>query len=512
MQARRVRPRRPDGAAPARLRDARGAKSTEPDRRNPAPGRRTRASLTLAVAVVAGACLPGAAPPAAFGAAEQVPRSRAEITLSFAPVVRKAAPAVVNIYTQKQVPQAALNPFAADPFFRYFFQQFGGRELPTQPEKSLGSGVIVRADGLIVTNYHVVEDADEIMVVTADRREFRAHLVGGDQAADLALLGIDADRLPALPMGDSDALEVGDLVLAIGDPFGIGQTVTSGIVSALARTAPGTDADLSFIQTDAAINPGNSGGALVTLDGALVGINTAIFTQSGGSVGIGFAIPVDLVKALIRSVDAGGKGLARAWLGATVQPVDADLARSLGLGRPEGVLVDLVYPGGPAARAGIVKGDVILAVDGRPVEDPKALNFRLAIGALGKDARLDLWRQGRKASVGLPLETPPYRPAPQPTTFTGRQALAGATVANLSPGLDKDLNLDLFERGVVVLKVAEASPAAELGLEPGDLVTAVAGRPVGSVEQLTESLRKARPPWRLEIERAGEPLAVVIGG
>jgi Do/DeqQ family serine protease len=481
-----------------------------------------RAWLALTVAALVCACSVGAAPPQPVLAAEQVPQSpalesrvpqsRAEITLSFAPVVRKAAPAVVNIYTQKQVPQAALNPFAADPFFRYFFQQFGGRELRPQPEKSLGSGVIVRPDGLIVTNYHVVENADQIMVVTSDRREFRAHLVGGDKAADLALLHIDANHLPTLPMGDSDALEVGDLVLAIGDPFGIGQTVTSGIVSAVSRTTPGTGPDLSFIQTDAAINPGNSGGALVTLDGALVGINTAIFTRSGGSVGIGFAIPVNLVKALIRSVDSGGKGLARAWLGASVQPVDADLATSLGLARPEGVLVNRVDPDGPAARAGIAKGDVILAVDGRPVEDPKALNFRLAIGTLGKDARLDVWRQGRKTSVSLPLETPPYRPKPQSTTLTGRQMLAGATVANLSPGLDEDLNLDLFKRGVVVLKLAPGSPAADLGLQRGDLVTAVAGQRVESVDQLTRLLGTVRPPWQLEIERAGQRLAVVIGG
>ncbi len=471
-----------------------------------------RTWLAFAVAILGGACSLGATRPAPVVAAEQVPGSRAEIALSFAPVVRKAAPAVVNIYTHKQVPQAALNPFAADPFFRYFFREFGEGEPKRQPENSLGSGVIVRADGLIVTNYHVVENAAEIMVVTSDRREFPARLVGGDQAADLALLDIESDHLPTLPMGDSDALEVGDLVLAIGDPFGIGQTVTSGIVSALGRTAPGDGPDLSFIQTDAAINPGNSGGALVTLDGALVGINTAIFTRGGGSIGIGFAIPVNLVKALIRSVEGGGKGLARAWLGASVQPVDADLATSLGLSRPEGVLVNRIYPDGPAARAGIAKGDVILAVDGREVEDPKALNFRLAIGAPGKDARLDVWRQGRQANLRLPLETPPYRPAPDQTTLTGTQVLAGATVANLSPGLNKDLNIDLFERGVVVLKVARGSPAAELRLKRGDLVTKVADRPVEDVDQLTELLQKARQPWRLEIEREGERLAVVIGG
>jgi Do/DeqQ family serine protease len=417
---------------------------------------------------------------------------------------------VVNIYTRKDVPQAALNPFAADPFFRYFFEGFG--RLPQrQPENSLGSGVIVSADGLIVTNYHVIEDAQEIMVVASDRREFRARLIGSDEAADLALLDIEGAGLPTLPMGDSDALEVGDLVLAIGNPFGIGQTVTSGIVSALARSTPGAGADLSFIQTDAAINPGNSGGALVTLDGALVGINTAIFTRGGGSIGIGFAIPVNLVKALIRSVDGGGQGLARAWLGAATQPVDTGLAASLGLSRPAGVLVNRIYPGGPAERAGLAQGDVILAVDGREVLDPKGLNFRLALGTLGEQAELEVWRRGRRTIRHLPLETPPYRPEPQTTTLEGNQPLAGATVANLSPGLNKDLGIDLFEQGVVVLKVARGSPAARLRLLPGDRVHAVAGRRIGEVGELARLLRTARPPWRLEIERDGQKLAVVIG-
>ncbi|MDF2782450.1 MAG: degP, partial [Geminicoccaceae bacterium] len=281
---------------------------------------------------------------------------------------------------------------------------------------------------------------------------------------------------------------------------------------ALARSTPQVGSDLSFIQTDAAINPGNSGGALVTLDGALVGINTAIFTRSGGSIGIGFAIPVSLVKALIRSVEGGGEGLARAWLGAAVQPVDAALADSLGLGRPVGVMVNQVHPDGPAARAGIAKGDVILAVDGREVQDPKALNFRLAIDALGEEAELEVWRRGARTHLRLPLETPPYRPEPQLTTLQGRQPLAGATVANLSPGLNKDLDLDLFQRGVVVLKVERGSPAAQLRLRRGDRVTRVGDQTIGDVAQLTTALRRARPPWRLEVDRGGQPLAVVITG
>jgi serine protease Do len=288
--------------------------------------------------------------------------------------------------------------------------------------------------------------------------------------------------------------------------------VTSGIVSAVARSTPDGDSDLSFIQTDAAINPGNSGGALVTLDGRLAGINTAIFTRGGGSIGIGFAIPVNLVKALVRSVEGGGQGLARAWLGAAVQPVDADLAGQLGLDRPEGVLVARVHPDGPAARAGLKQGDVVLAVDGREVHDPKTLNFRLAIGRLGEAAELEVWRHGRRLALRLPLETPPYRPAPDPTTLDGRQPLAGATVANLSPGLNKDLNLDLFEQGVVVVKVAPRSPAAQLNLLPGDIVASVAGERIATVRQLASVLDGARAPWRLEIERDGRRLAVVIGG
>ena len=370
----------------------------------------------------------------------------------------------------------------------------------------------MEAQGLIVTNHHVIEDADEIMVVLSDRREFRAELVGADEAADLALLDIEADGLPALPMGDSDLLEVGDLVLAIGNPFGIGQTVTSGIVSAVARSTPNGGSDLSFIQTDAAINPGNSGGALVTLDGALVGINTAIFTRGGGSIGIGFAIPVNLVKALIRSVEGGGEGLQRPWLGARIQSVDARLAQALGLARPHGVLINQVHPRGPAARAGLARGDVILAIGGREVPDAKALDFRLAIGEVGASTELQVRRNGTAFSVQLPLETPPYEPAPEVSRLEGRHALAGATVANLSPGLNRDLGLDLFESGVIVLKVDAPTPAARLRLRRGDLIRRVAEQPVEDVAQLKTILREWPLPWRLEVERAGRELAVVIGG
>jgi serine protease Do len=336
--------------------------------------------------------------------------------------------------------------------------------------------------------------------------------VGGDEAADLALLDIEADGLPALPLGNSDLLEVGDLVLAIGNPFGIGQTVTSGIVSAVARSTPDGRSDVSFIQTDAAINPGNSGGALVTLDGTLVGINTAIFTRSGGSIGIGFAIPVNLVKALIRSVEGGGEGLQRPWLGARIQSVDAGLAPALGLERPAGVLVNQVHPRSPAARAGLERGDVILAIGGREVPDARALDFRLALGTPGESAELRVRRDGRPLRLDLPLETPPYEPAPEVSRLEGRQALAGATVANLSPGLNRDLGLDLFEKGVIVLEVDRGTPAASIRLRRGDVIRSLAGEAIDDVAELKRVVTQRPLPWRLEVERGGRPLAVVIDG
>lgn len=443
--------------------------------------------------------------------ADEVPRSREQIGLSFAPVVRETAPAVVNIYARKASRAPDLDPFFSDPFFQFFFEGLNRRQAPERQQNSLGSGVIISDDGLVVTNHHVIEDAEETMVVLNDRREFRAEVVGADAAADLALLRIDAPAsLPALPMGDSDALEVGDLVLAIGNPFGIGQTVTSGIISALARTSPGVGSDLSFIQTDAAVNPGNSGGALVTIDGRLVGVNTAIFTRGGGSIGIGFAIPISLVKALIRSIEGGGKSLVRPWLGAKVQPVTPELATSLGLDRPVGVLLSQVHRAGPAKRAGLEKGDVILAIDGAEIVDNHGLNFRLAIGQLGDAAPLDVWRRGSVLTADLPLELPPRDPPPDVRELGGRHALAGATVANLSPGFNQDAGLDLFAEGVVILRIGRRSLADQLGLRRGDVIVSLADQPVDSVDQLEASLDRLPASWRLEIDRGDRRLGVTI--
>ena len=334
---------------------------------------------------------------APLSAQTRLPASRAEIQLSFAPLVQRVAPAVVNVYSRR-VERVQQSPLFNDPFFRHFFgDQFPLGQPRERIAQSLGSGVIIEADGVIVTNNHVIEGATEIVVALADRREFEARLIAADPRVDLAVLRIDAagESLPFLEFQDSDSLQVGDLVVAIGNPFGVGQTVTQGIISALGRTGIGDLAAQSFIQTDAAINPGNSGGALVTMDGKLAGINTAIFTRTGGSVGIGFAIPSNLVSSTVASALAG-KGIKRPWFGASGEAVTNEIALGLGMTRPAGVLIAEVYPGGPADRAGLRSGDVVLAIDGREVSDPEALKFRIATRKLGETATLDVLRRGRR--------------------------------------------------------------------------------------------------------------------
>ncbi|HCX67686.1 MAG TPA: serine protease, partial [Rhodobiaceae bacterium] len=308
----------------------------------------------------------------------QVPSSQAQVELSYAPVVKRVAPAVVNVYTKRVVKESARSPFFNDPFFQQFFGNRFSFGVPRERvQQSLGSGVIVDPSGLIVTNFHVIKGGEQFTVALSDRREFEAELVLADERTDLAVLRIDVgkQKLPYLTFRNSDAVEVGDIVLAIGNPFGVGQTVTSGIVSALARTHVGASDYQFFIQTDAAINPGNSGGALVTMDGRLIGINSAIYSQTGGSIGIGFAIPSNMVESVVASARDGGR-VKRPWFGAALQPVDNELAQSLGLDRPGGSLIRDIYKGGPAAKAGLKVGDVIRAVDGFEVEDPQAVRYR----------------------------------------------------------------------------------------------------------------------------------------
>ncbi len=451
----------------------------------------------------------------AAGAAEtQVPPSRDAVTLSFAPLVKKAAPAVVNIYARKIVRQRGSMPLFDDPFFRRFFgEEFGLGMRRPQLQNSLGSGVIVRASGLIVTNKHVIEGADQINVVLADRREFAAKIVVSDDRTDLTVLQVDAadGPLPVLELGDSDDIAVGDLVLAIGNPFGVGQTVTSGIVSALARTRV-TPSDLNFfIQTDAAINPGNSGGALVTMNGKLIGVNTAIYSKSGGSLGIGFAIPSNMVRAVINGITKDGK-LVRPWLGAMGQGVTQDIATSLGIKRPTGVLINHVYKGSAADMAGLRVGDVVLAINGHEVDDPKALSFRIATLPIGDTVALRVWRRSGTAALKLVLAPAPENPPRDVTGLDGRHPLAGATVANMSPALAEELGMDPFAKGVIILDLQRGSPASRLGFRAGDVVRAINGAEVTMVVDLKAALGRGTDRWQVNIDRGGESMKLIING
>lgn len=467
-------------------------------------------SLRLVLLLIAGLVSTGPA----FAQQRAVPDSRQQITLSFAPLVKQTAPAVVNIYTRRVV-QQRMSPLFDDPFFQRFFGQSAPFGMPRERvERSLGSGVIVAADGLVVTNDHVVKDSDQITVVLADRREFEARIVSTDPKTDLAILRITPPRgesLPFLALHDSDDLEVGDLVLAIGNPFGVGQTVTSGIVSALARTAVGVSDFNFFIQTDAAINPGNSGGALVSMDGRLVGINSAIYSRSGGSLGIGFAIPSNMVRTVVEAVANGGK-LVRPWLGVDGQPVTADIASSLGLGRPAGVLVNAVDPKSAAAKAGLRVGDVITAINGRTVDDPEALKFRIATLPVGGQAALTVTRGGSVRQVAFKVTAPPEDPPRDTTPLNGRQPLAGATVANLSPALAEEIGFSGTAVGVVILEVARNSPAARLGVQPGDVVLRIDDREVSGVAQLDRLLSRPQQSWRVTVRRGDQVLTSVVAG
>ncbi|MCA3246633.1 MAG: DegQ family serine endoprotease [Azospirillum sp.] len=440
----------------------------------------------------------------------RVPESREQIALSFAPVVKRAAPAVVNI-TTRRTQQALPSPLLQDPMFRRFFgDQFPG--MGQRVQSSLGSGVIVDPSGLIVTNFHVIRGAEEIVVSLADRREFEATVARGDERTDLAILRIDArgERLPFLEMRDSDDVEVGDLVLAIGNPFGVGQTVTQGIVSAVARTMAGISDFRFFIQTDAAINPGNSGGALVAMDGRLVGINTAIFSRDGGSNGIGFAVPANMVNTVVASVRAGGR-LVRGWLGAAGQAVTQDVAAAVGLPRPQGVVLADVFPDGPAERAGLRRGDVVLAVEGREVNDNEALRFRIATQTVGQPVRLTIARQGRTETVSVAVVAPPENPPRDTTPMRGQNPLSGATLANLSPALVEELGLDLPPRGVIVLELRRGSPAANLRLQPGDILARVNEREIRTVDDARRAAQTPLP-WRLTVRRGERTLTTTIGG
>ncbi len=433
--------------------------------------------------------------------ARVVPTSAAQMQLSFASVVKRTAPAVVNIFTKRKV----RNPFADDPIFG---RMFGGRE---RVQSALGSGVIVRSDGVIVTNNHVVAGADEIVVALADRREFEAKVLLTDERTDLAILRVNTGGkvLPTVAFHDSDNAEVGDIVLAIGNPFGLGQTVTSGIISALARTQAGVSDYQFFIQTDAAINRGNSGGALVTVDGKLIGINSAIFSRSGGNIGIGFAIPANMVKVVLNTALGGAKQVARPWLGVDVQPVDGSLAESLGLDRPIGLLVREVAPASPAAQAGLQRQDVITKIDEFAINDEQSLNFRTTTKGIGNTVTVTYVRDGQVRTTALRLASAPANAVRAMTQLDGPSPLQGATVANITPEMAEDLGVRRTS-GVVITDVDGRSTAARFGFEPGDVVVGVNGRKVADVGMLQDILRRGSRVWNVAVDRNGRTLTLSV--
>ena len=431
----------------------------------------------------------------------KVPQSQTEISLSFAPLVKEAAPAVVNIFANRIVQQSE-SPFRGNPLFEELFRGFGQSQPRVQ--NSLGSGVIVSDDGIVVSNYHVVGMATEIRVVLTDRREFEAEILLADQDSDLAILKINADTpLPHLDFRDSDEVEVGELALAIGNPFGIGQTVTSGIVSGLARSGTATgNARGYYLQTDAAINPGNSGGALVDVSGRLIGINTSILTRSGGSNGVGFAIPANLVARYVEQARAGNESFTQAWAGIFGQAVDSSLAEGFGLSVPEGVVISSMHPVSPFAEAGLALGDIVLSVDGQPVNSPPEMLFRMSVRPVGEAIAVEYLSDGEVKEAEVALIEAPDTPSRDARVVQGG-TLAGLAVANINPAVQSELNLPtaIFE-GVVVTEVS--GPLARVGLRAGDVLVAINGDEIETTADVEEASDARSRNWRIDGLRGGQ--------
>jgi serine protease Do/serine protease DegQ len=413
---------------------------------------------------------------------------------SLAPLLAEVTPAVVNVAVTAG-PAGYDNPLMQDPFFRRFF----GLPDEPQPRQSAGSGVIVDAvNGYVLTNHHVVRGAREIVVTLKDRREFKAKLVGSDAGTDVALLKIEPESLKALRLGDSDALNVGDYVLAIGNPFGIGQTVTSGIVSALGRSGLNIEGYEDFIQTDAAINPGNSGGALVNLRGELVGINTAIIGPSGGNVGIGFAVPSNMVRQVMAQLVKYGE-VHRGRFGVTTQDVTPELAKALNLKSSEGVVVVAVAPGGPAERAGLKRGDVVVSLNGRKARSSADLRNQVGLVPVGEEVELKILRAGEEHTVRARIEP-----------LLGASARAAQAVPELVGASVGTLEASGQPQAVVVVRVAEGSPAWNHGLREKDVIAAVNRRKVRSVDELLAALHVATRPIALSVIRGDYVFAIVL--
>ena len=434
---------------------------------------------------------------AVFGASREpiaiaqnaLPVSLGNFANGFSAVIKPALPAVVNIRTSKIVkPQAnQMSPMFNDPMFRQFFgDQFGqGGKPHAEREQALGSGVIITSDGTILTNNHVIDGATDIKVQLSDKRDFTAKLVGADPKSDLAVLKIEGKDLPTLPLGDSSQLNVGDLIFAIGDPFGVGETATMGIVSATGRGRLGIEEYENFIQTDAAINPGNSGGAMIDIHGNLVGINTAILSHggSGGNEGVGFAIPMSMAKPVMDQILAHGK-VVRGYLGVHIQDFSPELAKSFNFNQSGGVLIGDVTPNTPAASAGLKKGDVIVKLNGQTVNDNNDLRNTISQMAPGTTVKLDIWRDGKTQDYNVTLgELPTEKAAAEGSDETGTSEIQGIEVQDVTPEILQQLNLPTGTHGVVVTAVDPTSPAAAAGLNRGDVIQEINHKSVATSAQ-----------------------------
>jgi serine protease Do len=484
-------------------------------------------SIGIIAGLIVGSVMRNTAPPdawALFSSNQPAAPAVSSAELSdqpFVPVAARVTPAVVNISTTRTITDSGedqLMPFYNDPFFKRFF---GDREpgaiIPhDQKEKSLGSGVIVDPHGYIITNNHVIDKADSIKVVLSDRREFKGKLIGTDPKTDIAVVKIDGSDLPTIPWGDSGQLKTGQYVLAVGNPFGLNQTVTMGIISAVGRANVGIADYEDFIQTDAAINPGNSGGALVNTAGELIGINTAILSQSGGYMGIGFAVPSKMARAVMESLIKTGK-VVRGWLGVSIQEVTPALAKQFGLADAKGALISDVLSGTPAERAGLKRGDVIVKVDGKTVDGPGHLRNTVAETVVGEKMNLSVIRDGHEKEVTVTIGEQPkdmaQRGAAEEGGGQGSAALDGVEVRNITPQIRQELNLSEDASGVVVSSVDSGSTAGEAGLQRGDVIMEVDRKPVHNTREYEQALshHKGKEGLLLLVNRQGTTIFMMIG-